>query len=275
MVCAVVLAPWDVRADDAPVSTVCIQSAEQGQVLLTQGRLGEALRAFKTCSGPACPALIAADCMRFAKRTEESMPTVVFRVRGDDGRDVVDVEVSVDGRVVTNRLSGRAVPLDPGEHALRFQIPGEEPFERTIVLAEGERHRSVEVVLPAAKPEPPSKPAKPPTEQRVPSRSGPPTGSWVFAGVAVASFGGLTYFGLDALSDESDLESSCGRTGTCSDDQIDRVNRKALLADVFLGIGLASVAAAGLVWALDEDEPGGVAVSPMRSGAAFVVHQTF
>jgi hypothetical protein len=275
MTCAVALAAWGARADDAPASAVCIQSAEQGQVLLNQGRLSEALRAFKACSGSACPALIAADCMRFAKRAEESMPTVVVRVRGHDGRDIVDVEVSVDGRVVTNRLAGRAVPLDPGEHALRFVIAGEKPIERTIVLAEGERLRAVDVVLPAAKPEPPSKPVKPPNEQRAPSSSGPPTTSWIFACVAVASFGGFTYFGLDALSDESDLESSCGRAGSCSDDQIDRVKRKALLADVFLGVGLASVAGAGLVWALDEDESGSVIVSPTRSGAAIVVHQTF
>lgn len=45
------------------------------------------------------------------------------------------------------------------------------------------------------------------------------------------------------------MEDTCGRTRTCTDEQIAGFRNKAVMADVFLGFGIASFAVAGLLWA--------------------------
>jgi hypothetical protein len=66
----------------------------------------------------------------------------------------------------------------------------------------------------------------------------------------VAGFVGL---GLSSKALEQDLERSCAPF--CTDSQIDRVQQRALLANVSLGIGLGSLAAAAVVYFLSAPEP--------------------
>lgn len=66
-------------------------------------------------------------------------------------------------------------------------------------------------------------------------------------------------FGALALSEQNSLEESCGATGSCTDDQVKKVDNYALVADIGLGLAVAG-AAVGVVLLFvggddDEDEP--------------------
>lgn len=66
-------------------------------------------------------------------------------------------------------------------------------------------------------------------------------------------------FGALALSEQNSLEDSCGATGSCTDDQVNKVDNYALVADIGLGLAIAG-AAVGVVLLFvggddEEDEP--------------------
>jgi hypothetical protein len=214
----------------------CAQAAELGQESRREGRLLDALARFQRCGRQSCPGVITSDCINFAAEVNAILPSVVFRARDPEGRDVTEVTVLIDGIVVAKRIDGRAVSLDPGEHRVRFEAAGRPPIERTIVVAEGEKSRLVTGVVPSLKRTTPSP-------------------AWLFAGLGAASLGGFAYFGLSARSERNELKNGCGTTRTCTDEEVDGVREKALVADVLLGVGLASLTTAGLWWALSGHAP--------------------
>ena len=73
------------------------------------------------------------------------MPTVVLAARLPNGADEVDVRVLVDGKPLAQRLDGRAVELEPGDHLLSFQpgVAGAAPVEMRVVVREGEKGRLI------------------------------------------------------------------------------------------------------------------------------------
>src|SRR5262249_44588232 len=79
-----------------------------------------------------------------------------------------------------------------------------------------------------------------------PSRLRP--GMLVLGGVGFLGLGVFSYFGLTGLSKEHALEQSC--MPRCPPSDIDGVRHRYLAADIALGVGLASLAAAVLWYAL-------------------------
>jgi len=47
-------------------------------------------------------------------------------VRAEDttGADTLAVRVTIDGQLLAETLDGKAVPIDPGEHVVRFELAG-------------------------------------------------------------------------------------------------------------------------------------------------------
>ncbi|HXN33560.1 MAG TPA: hypothetical protein VN894_16940, partial [Polyangiaceae bacterium] len=65
----------------------------------------------------------------------------------------------MDGQLLSDRLDGTAISLDPGEHRFVFEAPGRPEVERVIVLHEAEKERRERVVfesLPAPSAPPPA-----------------------------------------------------------------------------------------------------------------------
>ena len=76
--------------------------------------------------------------------------------------------MTVDGQVVEERLDGKAVPIDPGEHVVRFETAGANPGqEAELLVTQGEKNRKVVAsflppkVAPPPTPVPTTEPAKP------------------------------------------------------------------------------------------------------------------
>jgi hypothetical protein len=209
-------APASARADDA-----CIGAYERTQIARKAGRLVDARAEAMACSQPACPAGMVTECAQWRGEIERALPSVILAFERPDGTDAVGAEVTIDGAKV--EVTGLPLPLDPGAHTARVSLDGFEPLEQRFLLQEGEQRRRISGTLAAI-----------PPPSRVPAL--------VFAGVAAVSFGLTIGFGTSAAVDHSELSARCAPG--CSPEEAAGVRRKTIAADISLGVGVASLAAA-------------------------------
>jgi hypothetical protein len=248
---AVLLPPAGARAQEAPnaapseapnaapsaapsVNAQCAQAYEQGQVQRKSGGLLQARITLQQCAQDQCPDFIRNDCLGWFAEVQNDVPTLVFAAKSQ-GRDLSDVSVSLGSRVLASRIDGQLLELDPGAYDLRFQSPGMQTQTKHFVLVPGERNRLIEVEL---------VPVGAATEQAVPPPLPPRPRSLllpgIFAGVGAVGLGGFAGLGAWGRSNESKLERSC--SPNCRKGDVSDVKTKYLLADVSLGVGVASLA---------------------------------
>jgi len=229
----VLLSSWTGRllADDAS----CASAYEQGQMLRRRGRLVEAQRSFVTCSQSLCPAQMRSDCGDWLREVEQSTPSVAFEVRDRSGKDRLDVRVLADGAVLAEGLDGRALALDPGVHALRYELPRGGALEERLVVREGEKDRRVSVRFPEGSPAAPS----PSPSPQSPSR---PVMAYVLGAVGVVALGSFVSFGVSGYTRANDLAARCAPR--CTESEARSVHTRYAIADVSLGIAVVSLGAA-------------------------------
>lgn len=179
--------------------------------------------------------------------------------------------------LVVNRIGGRfsvdATWVDPA--SMRTVSRPAVAFDR---VEEAEAHfaESAALLLPdaAARPVPvtPVEPAQPVSgvvqpepdpdpdsvfiERTAPRRM--TTGAWIAAGAGVALVGGAVTFTLLTRKDYTD----CDDSGSCSDSKLDRLERKALAADLLWGAALGAAITTGALWWLSGGEVERVPASP-------------
>jgi hypothetical protein len=197
----------------------CIDANGRAQHLRAEGKLTEAREQLRTCANPACPAIVRGDCTKRFDDLETAQPTIAFEVKDGAGADVVAVKVTVDGKPLADRLDGTALAVDPGQHVFTFDMAGQAPVTRTLVLTEGVKGRRERIVLgpaPVPVPEPPpALPASPPASDLAPPGSGGGMGTQkllglVAGGVGVAGLAVGGVFGAMTLSEKSQQQSACG-----------------------------------------------------------------
>ncbi|HEY8942913.1 MAG TPA: hypothetical protein VIM73_01570, partial [Polyangiaceae bacterium] len=213
-----------------------------------------------------CHPAIRADCVQWHEEVKTAIPTVVFSARSWE-QDLFDVRVFVDGKLVARRLDGRPLELNPGSHKFRFEAPGFAPEERQLLLVPGEKLRAIVVSFdapeqaqgarPAEQTAPPAEvkpdaggadtpaPVEPAPEPEGPSRP-VPTLSYVFGAVTLAGVAGFAGLALTGLEDYNSLDSNC-RPG-CSSSEVDSVRTKFILADISLGVAVASAVTATILY---------------------------
>ena len=106
----------------------------------------------------------------------------------------------------------------------------------TVTIREGEKNRKLQVQL-GTRSEP---------EHPAASRPIPPL-VFVLGGVGLVGLGSFAFFGIRAKNDEAELRDS-GCQPRCDVDEVDAVFEKQVIADVSLGIGVAALAAATIVF---------------------------
>ena len=203
----------------------CVARHQSAQILRRDRQLIAARAALRACSGVACPAAVRADCIQWLDEVGRSLPSLVITA-GAGGTDLVDVRVFIDGQLVTARLSGAALDVDPGEHHLRLESPTWPPVERTVLVSEGVKERTIDVDF---------APATPPREIRT-----PPVLDYILGGVTLASLSTFAAFGISALYDRQRLQQSCAPF--CSQDEVNPVRMKLIIADTALGVAVTSLA---------------------------------
>jgi hypothetical protein len=140
----------------------CVTANASAQDLRRDGKFADAREQLRICSDPKCPAIVHADCTKRLDELEAAQPTIVFDAKDGAGADLTAVKVSVDGKVLADRLVGSALQVNPGEHTFTFEVAGQPPVSRHLVLREGEKERHEQVVLGAAAMPAPASPASPP-----------------------------------------------------------------------------------------------------------------
>jgi hypothetical protein len=257
-----------VRASDS--TNQCLVAYSAGQRLRHEGDLVGAMAELRTCGGPACPVRMQGDCQRWLDDVDRALPAVVFRVRDAEGELLANVSASIDG-APPRRLDGRALPMNPGEHVVRFERAGYRALNTPVFVTEGEKLEPRDVMLePLVGLDESAHPL--PTEPRdaVPLSSGPALDAgrtlspWPIALGAVGLVGGVgfVYFGVRAKNGETDLE-QC--SPDCRQAQVDDVKQNFSLSNISLGIGLAGLAGAGFLLLLDEPASDGASLTPRHA----------
>jgi hypothetical protein len=223
-----------VRAD----REACIAAHEEAQLMRLRGRYTAARENLLLCAQSGCPALISNDCISWLAEVEASLPSVVFAASDGAGRDLVDVRVSANGQLLVERLSGRAVPLDPGVYTMRFEAVGYAAAEQVLTVLEGQKQRLIVAQLTPAR-----------SAAQAPAARARDVGfklrmaSYVVGGSALALLGTGIALGVLGKQEHARLERECGAEG-CSQGAVDHGKRLYIGADVAFGLaaGLAGAA---------------------------------
>lgn len=140
----------------------CVAQHEHAQVERMQGHYLAARNALLACAQRECPRLISNECTTLLGELDSALPTMVFAVVSEQGRDLSDVRVLLDQQPLVSQIDGRPLALDPGVHKLRFEAEGYLAEEQSVSVRAGEKDRLVRVVLRAENAVPLSSAVPPP-----------------------------------------------------------------------------------------------------------------
>lgn len=221
------------RAGFAIGAEECVKLHASGQDDRESGKLTVARSSFLQCAAEECPNVVREECARLLGLVDQSLPTLVFEAHDEKGNLTKDVQVSVDGKVLTEKLRATAIGIDPGEHHFSFKGPHGKLVTQDLTVLEGQKNRLIRVNF-VEKPESSTEPVEP---KPAPSRS-VPAGAYILGGVAVVSLGAFGYFALSGRQKQSDLEDGCAPN--CAGSEYDDMKQKYLFADIALGIAVVS-----------------------------------
>jgi hypothetical protein len=237
----------------------CLDAAEEGQTSRDSGAYIRARDDFVACAGGECPGEVRKRCVDWLEEVEKLMPTVVFAAQAG-GREVADVRVVIDGDAAVERLDGKPLPVDPGEHHFRFERAGEDAVEEAVVILAGEKGRRVSARF---GPEPavllPTLPSPAPSSQ-------PPSPS-PSAYVYTAAFGlaGLAAGAILDLSGFAFLQQCNGDPSCSRGHEVAEVQWRFVTGDVLIGAGVASGVVAWLLWRHAHAQASGALLLPAAS----------
>jgi hypothetical protein len=251
----------------------CADAALKGQTLRDEHKLLEAREAFRFCARAACPKAVRGDCATWLDAVEPNVPTVVVTAKNRAGASLIDVRVTVDGRPLTDKLDGDAVPMNPGTHAFHFETADGSTLDQRVVIAEGQQSQPISVVLgplPSAEPAPIADvPRKP-----VAGRSGELNRvGWVVGALGVAGLGLGASFGIVAIIDKKDAH--CDGNDFCDPGPLSSAKHAAVASNVGLIAGgvLLGAGAALVLFAPHGREGVTVNVTPsVGAGGVVAVH---
>jgi hypothetical protein len=255
----------------------CIAFADDGQKLRDDGKLHAARDKFIACAAKTCPAVVSKQCNQWLGEVEKEIPSLTFKATDEDGKDITDAKIFVDGKELASSVQSRALPIDPGEHTVRIERSDGKSLEEKVVVRPGEKDRLVALAF-----QPPPKPATPATNNQPPPAAPEerpfhiPTLALVGAGVGVAGAITTIVFAMSAKGDEDDLRSRCAPN--CPSSEKSSIDTKLLLANVGMVVGLAGLGFAVVVTILDNKKappPAAASVSLDVGPTGAGVHGSF
>lgn len=292
----------------------CAEVYDGALKLERAGKLREASGALQSCARSTCDVFVQHQCtMRYA-RLEAEIPSVVPVVTDSSGAPVVDVRVSMNGQLLTSRIDGRGLAIDPGVHEFSFETDGGGVVAtRRVVILQGQRNRPIAVSVPASpakgRPlaiapgplalEPPGEAPSLPSALKLDAPALVETATapgpaaqprrWsvarlapiVLAGVGLAGAGSYVAFSTWGRRDNREL-AQCAPA--CRQSSVDHIARLYRVADLSMGVAVLGLGtAAGLLmrpqyWRAERPRGrSGLAldVRPGRSGASATISGAF
>jgi hypothetical protein len=138
---AVLVASEHAALAGGPEVARCLAASEKAITLRKDHRLNEARAELAACARDVCPAEVRADCAQTLATVVATIPTIVLAPIGEDGSDLVEVRVTMDGKPFLDRCDGKAVPIDPGVHDFVLTKVDGKVAQKRVVIHEGERAR--------------------------------------------------------------------------------------------------------------------------------------
>lgn len=177
------------------------------------------------------------------------------------------------GQVVPPAAWNVAVPLDPGRYRIEASAPGYRDWSDTVEVSDGASR--TRAAIPPLQPAPGSEPgaaeAGHSTGSSAPGASNAlaararqrdaapaPILAYVLGGAGVVGIGLGSYFGLRAISKNSEAEEQCATATLCQQsglDLTDEANSAASISNIAFGLGFAALAG-GVVLYLTAPDPG-------------------
>ena len=218
------------------------------------------------CAAAECPLEVRTECLRRIEEVNRAVPTLVFEARDPAGNDLSAVEVTMDGQVLTDRLDGVALSIDPGAHEFTFEVKGQPPVRKQFVIREGQKDRHERITLGRVKKNVMHGDASFGAGQRgAPASDRRDSGAlgaqkfWAIgiAGLGIAGVAVGAVFGADALSKRDEAEKVC--PDACADSRgVERwhdAKTTGNRATVAFAVGGALLAGAGLLWLTAPGDP--------------------
>lgn len=253
----------------APTVEQCVSASSAAQREQKSGSYLSARRQLEVCASVECPVVVQNDCTKWLAEVLAATPSLVVVAR-IDGVDQRQARVLLDGHLWQAELSGRPQEVEPGVHDLTVTVGAQTRLQKLLVNV-GEKNRlvvfdfSTPAVADGPSPGPAPQPSPPPTVGR-----GAPVLPVVFSGLAVA---GATAFAVLGLTGRASLEAltaqECAPTKTCNPAQVADVQRRFLVADVALGVGVVSAVVAAWQWWAWARAPVTVAFDGQRASVVF------
>jgi len=211
-----------------PTTADCLAASDASLTLDNQHKLLAERSQLLICAAATCPADIRKECLRRVDEVNGQIPTIVFEVRDASGSYLSGVKVTMDGGVLSERVEGTALSVDPGEHTFTFEAANLAPVTEKFTIPEGQKERR-EVITFGVRTTPPSSPlaqpaiAPPVQNPLVTDVHGEDHQSLgtqkvlaiVAGGVGVVGLGIGTAFGVAAISQKSDAQRACPGDSVC------------------------------------------------------------
>jgi hypothetical protein len=239
----------------------CGEKQKQMQQLEQAGHLREAKGMALECAQDVCGELISQQCRTRHQLLEEEMPSIVPTAVDEQGKPLLEVEVRVDGTLLTTHIDGQGLTLDPGLHEFSFSAQNRVPAVEKLLIVQGERNRRISVVLRSASNQPsPSADAAPASAPQAAAPAAAPAApqpvvmqtavephrhvsgwTYVVGGVGVASLGASIALATWGHTDFQLLD-EC--SPNCKQESVDHVRHLYIAADVTLIAGVVSLGVA-------------------------------
>ncbi len=227
-----------------------MRAYQDAQVDMKRSALKSAQSNLVTCLSETCPRSLHTDCAQWLKEVESRQPTVVLSYLGKDGQPLVAAEVTVDGKPFVDRLDGRSLQIDPGEHTFRFSVPPEAPVEVKIIVREGEKAQRVDATSKLYSPSlAPREAERPPVRQAplavTPTARPVPWTVFALTGLGAVAAAGFAGFALSGTSGKADLD-VC--RPFCDPGEVSSVRTRFVIADVSLIVSVLAFAGAATLY---------------------------
>ncbi len=247
MVPAVLTSSGAARAAD-PTTAECLAASEASVKAASDHHLRAERAALLVCAATTCPTVIRAECLSHVSETNAQIPTLIIAARDGSGADLSAVRVTMDGEVLTEKLDGGALSIDPGDHTFTFATAGQPPVTRKFLITQAQKDRR-ELITFGATPVPVAAPAPAPAGRS--ALGGQRLAALVVGGAGVIGLGVGTAFGAVALSQKGDARTLCPGA-TCPSpagvNEWSSATASGTVSTIALIAGGVAVAGAAVLW---------------------------
>ncbi len=247
--------------ESGPSKTSCAEAYETAQERRASGQLQETRERLAYCAQEECPSFVQKDCARWLTEVDRELPSVRLVPVSIDPKEAKDLNVTIDGKIVSGALSGSPVILDPGRHELVVERAGQEPIRRVVMAQQGVQNRTIRIDFGQA--------ARAPAEASAPDAAGATLEPLAYAalGLGAIGIGVFAVVGTLGRYDEEGLVQDCRQETefpemvnleerTCLSstfrERRSSYQREFVIADVGLITGIAGLTAGTVLFVLSK-----------------------